>query len=331
MSIMALGIDVGKATLHVCLMSGKQSQGSETFENTSVGHQLLLDWLIEQGGQSAHICLEATGQYGYCVALTLSQQGYRVSMVNPTRIKGFAASLMQRSKSDHIDARVIAQFCIALEPELWQPPAAEQQLLQELMRRLSAVESMLRQEQNREDWAKHPAVIQSTTTHISQLQADVERLNKAIEAHFVEHTSLQQQRKLLISIPGIAEKTAAHWLAELGDISRFSKARQLAAYCGLTPREKQSGTSVRKRPCLSKVGNARLRKALFMPAMCATRYNPLLHDFFERLRQRGKSKMSAVGAVMRKLIHIVYGVLKHQKPFDPDYGRPASGEAQGTV
>ena len=166
MSIMALGIDVGKAKLYVCLMSGKQYQDAAVFENTEGGHQKLEQWLVEQAAQSAHICLEATGQYGYRVACHLHHLGYRVSIVNPTRIKGFAASLMQRSKSDRIDAKVIAQFCIALEPERWQPPLEEQQNLQELMRRLSAIESMLHQEKNREDWANHPQVKQSVTAHI---------------------------------------------------------------------------------------------------------------------------------------------------------------------
>lgn len=322
MSITALGIDVGKAKLYVCLMSGKQYQDAAVFKNTEEGHQQLAQWLVEQTAQSAHVCLEATGQYGYRVAYHLHHLGYRVSMVNPTRIKGFAASLMQRSKSDRIDAKVIAQFCVALEPEQWQPPLKEQQDLQELMRRLSAIESILHQEKNREEWASHPQVKQSVTVHINQLEEEIERLNEAIEDHFIEHDSLREQRQLLVSIPGIAEKTAAHLLAELGDRSRFTNARQLAAYCGLTPREKQSGTSVRKRPCLSKVGSSRLRKALFMPAICATRYNPVLRQFFENLRQRGKSKMAAVGAVMRKLLHIVYGVLKHRKPFDPDYSSP---------
>ena len=322
MSITALGIDVGKAKLYVCLMTGKEHKDATVFNNTEEGHEQLAQWLVKQAAQSAHVCLEATGQYGYRIACHLHRLGYRVSIVNPTRIKGFAASLMQRSKSDRIDAKVIAQFCVALEPELWKPPNEEQQLLQELMRRLDAVETMLRQEKNREEWASHPQVKRSVTDHIKQLETEIEQLNAAIEAHFSQYNSLQDQRQLLVSIPGIAEKTAAYLLAELGELSRFTSARQLAAYCGLTPRERQSGTSVKKRPCLSKVGSARLRKALFMPAICATRYNPMLQTFYERLRQRGKSKMAAVGAVMRKLLHIVYGVLKHQRPFDPNYGCP---------
>ena len=124
-------------------MTGKQYQDAAVFENTEAGHQQLAQWLVEQTAQSAHVCLEATGQYGYRVACHLHHLGYYVSIVNPTRIKGFAASLMQRSKSDRIDAKVIAQFCVALEPERWQPPLEEQQDLQELMRRLSAIESIL--------------------------------------------------------------------------------------------------------------------------------------------------------------------------------------------
>ena len=137
-------------------MSGKQYQDTAVFENTEEGHQQLEQWLVDQAAQSAHVCLEATGQYGYRVACHLHYLGYCVSIVKPTRIKGFAASLMQRSKSDRIDAKVIAQFCVALEPARWQPPLKEQQNLQALMRRLSAIESMLHQEKNREAWANHP-------------------------------------------------------------------------------------------------------------------------------------------------------------------------------
>lgn len=180
MSSIALGIDVSKATLHVCLMEAKQARGSAVFENTTEGHEQLVQWLIQQEVPAVHICLEATGQYGYRVAFCLVEHGYAISIVNPTRVKGFALSLMQRGKSDHLDARVIAQFCLALEPQLWEPPAQAQQQLQELMRRLSAVESMLRQEQNRQEWANHPSVGLSITTHIQQLEADIESLNTAI-------------------------------------------------------------------------------------------------------------------------------------------------------
>lgn len=325
MSSIALGIDVSKATLNVCLMRTKRHHCDKVFANTPDGHHQLAQWLSQQSVADVHICLEATGQYGYRVAFYLVEHAYAVSIVNPTRIKGFALSLMKRSKSDRIDAQVIAQFCLALEPDLWKPPAQAQQQLQELMRRLSAVESILHQEKNRQEWTTHPSVSESINTHIQQLEQDIERLNQAIAEHFDVHSSLREQQALLVSIPGIAEKTAAHLLAELGDLSRFSHARQLAAYCGLTPREKQSGTSVRKRPCLSKVGNARLRKALFMPAVCATRYNPDLKTFYERLIERGKSKMAAVGAVMRKLLHIVYGVLKHRHPFELNYQQKSAG------
>lgn len=327
MTFAALGIDVSKLSLSVCLMQDKLNHQSAEFQNTADGHVELSAWLKKSGYESIHICLESTGQYGYRVATYLHQLDYPVSIVNPTRIKGFAQSLMQRNKSDAVDARVIAQFCLALKPEQWHPPAKAQRDLQELMRRLSALESMLHQERNRTEGDRHPEVAKSIAVHIQQLEAEIERLEAAIEAHFREYAELQQQRQLLTSIPGIGDKTAAHILAEVGDIRVFTQARQLAAYCGLTPRQRQSGTSVKKRPCLSKVGNSRLRKALFMPAICATRYNPVLGAFYERLREKGKSKMAAVGAVMRKLLHIIFGVLKHQQPFNPNYSHSLAADA----
>ncbi len=134
---------------------------------------------------------------------------------------------------------------------------------------------------------------------------------------------MKQQHELLDSIPGIAATTAALLLAEVPDLKRYRNARQLAAFAGLVPRERQSGSSVRGRVRLSKIGNARLRRALYFPAITALRCSPFFQEWAEGLRQRGKSKMSVIGAVMRKLIHIAYGVLKSGRPFDPKLAKSA--------
>lgn len=140
-----------------------------------------------------------------------------------------------------------------------------------------------------------------------------------MSVHFDQYPHLKQQRELLTSIPGIGEQTAAVLLAEVGRIEDYKNARQLAAYAGLTPCERSSGTSVHGKTRLSCTGNVRLRKALYMPAVVAMRCNPLPKAMSERLLGRGKVKMQVIGALMRKLVHLAFGILKSQKPFDPNY------------
>ncbi len=161
------------------------------------------------------------------------------------------------------------------------------------------------------------------STGIAHLKEQIARTEKLIRIHIDKHPGLRQQRELLDSIPGIGETTATLLLAEVPDIKRYRSARQLAAFAGLVPRERQSGSSVKGRVRLSKIGNARLRKALYFPAITALRCSPFFQQWAEGLRQRGKSKMSVIGAVMRKLMHIAYGVLKSGRPFDPELAKSA--------
>jgi transposase len=142
-------------------------------------------------------------------------------------------------------------------------------------------------------------------------------LKEQIRDHIDGHPGLRKQARLLETIPGVGEATIAQLLAVVGDLARFKSARQLAAFLGLTPRQHQSGSSVRGKTRMAKMGHAQLRKALFFPAIVATRFNPLVRAFAQRLAQAGKPKMAIVGAAMRKLVHIIFGVLKSGRPFDP--------------
>jgi transposase len=142
-----------------------------------------------------------------------------------------------------------------------------------------------------------------------------------IRDHIDRHPGLKKQRELLDTIPGIGGTTAAALLAEVPDIKEYRSARQVAAFAGPVPRQRQSGSSVRGRVRLSKIGNARLRKALYFPAVTALRCSPFFQQWAEGLRQRGKSKMAVIGAAMRKLIHLAYGVLKTGRPFDPEWAQ----------
>ena len=156
-------------------------------------------------------------------------------------------------------------------------------------------------------------------THIEYLEREIEKITSQIEEQIKKHPGLKENKELLTSIPGIGEDTAIKLMAEIADVKRYSNARQLAAHAGVTPKHHQSGTSVKKASVISKIGNSRIRKALYFPAMTAKRFNPINREFCHRLEKRGKTKMAIIGAVMRKILHQVFGVLKSGKAFDPNY------------
>ena len=322
-----LGIDISKSKFDVALLRDDQYR-TATFSNDAVGFVKLGKWLKKRDASQLHVCLEATGRYGDALALFLHEAGHQVSVVNPSRIQAYAASQLKRNKTDKEDAKVIAHFCATQAPAPWKPPSAALQELQALVRHLEALQSMRQQERNRLHAGIPSAAVRETVeAHITFLDKQIEELSQRIRDHIDQNPDLKQRKDLLTSIPGIADVTAARLLAEIPPLERFSGAPQLAAYAGLTPREHQSGATVSRRGHLTKTGNAHLRHALYMPALVAMRWNPIIQAFATRLQQRGKSKMTIVGAVMRKLLHIVYGILKSGRPFDPNYAVNVRGSA----
>jgi transposase len=320
----ALGIDIAKLKFNVCLINLSGKLRHKVFPNNATGFEQLTHWLTKQGVEQVHACLEATGAYSEPLALYLHAAGQRVSLINPAAVKAFAQSRLSRTKTDKADAELIARFCQAQEPPAWAPPAREVRELQALVRRLeSLIEMRVMEESRLSSGVTVDAVRQSVEEHLAYLTQEIKRTTELIRKHINSNPTLKQQSQLLDSIPGIAEATAALLLAEITDITQYRRARQVAAYAGLVPRERQSGSSVRGRTRLSKIGNARLRRALYFPAITALRCSPFFQQWAEGLRQRGKCKMSVICAVMRKLIHLAYGVLKTGKPFDPEWAKSA--------
>ena len=312
-----LGIDISKATFDVALLIGEKRRKSKKFSNTLEGFEKLVEWLNRQGVENVHACMEATNIYGHALATYLHQKGHAVSIVNPSQVKGYGQSQLRRTKNDRADATLIANFCKSLDPKPWKPPATEVAELQALTRRLDALDHMITQEKNRLETA--PEILhEDIEAHIEFLKGQLKALKKSIQAHLEKYSKLHKQQQLLITIVGIGEPTAARILAEIGAIENFNSARQLAAFTGATPQEEQSGESVKGKARLCKIGNSRLRKALYFPALNAIQRCPQIQIFRERLLARGKKKMEVVGAVMHKLIRVIYGVLKSGQPFDPE-------------
>jgi len=317
---MFLGIDVSKNTLDVALLGESAKPRHKVFANDVVGHAELLRWLEQQSVDAVHACLEATGTWADAVSAALHQAGHKVSLVNPAQIHAFGRSGLKRTKTDKADAVLIARFCQMHQPPAWTPLSPSVQQLQGLVRRLEHLEEMCLMEENRLASGRICARVQDDLEeHVADLKERIEKTRRQIKDHIDQNPDLKSQSQLLESIPGIGATTAALLLAELGDISHFSNARQVAAFAGLVPRIRESGTSVRGRSRLSKVGSSRLRKSLYFPAITALRFNPLIKAFGLRLSVQGKSKMLIIGAAMRKLLHLAYGVLKSKQPFDPAF------------
>lgn len=319
MSLSILGIDVAKLKFDVALLRDERYKNKQ-FENSPAGFQALQQWLCQQQVTQVHACLEATGNYSEALALFLADQGHPVSLVNPLRIKGFAIAHLQRNKTDRADAKLIAAFCATQQPALWHPPAAELRTLQALTRRLATLEEMQLMETNRRATAPL-ATHASLDRIITALAEEIAQVQQQINDHLDQHPSLKAQHDLLTTIPGYGRKTAQLLLSEI-DFARYDTAAQVAAAAGVTPRQQQSGTSL-QRTQLSKLGNARVRKALYFPAIVALRHNPLIKTFAARLKANGKRPKQIVCAAMRKLLHQAFGVLKHQLPFNPDLGLAA--------
>ncbi len=316
MAIDVLGIDIAKAKFDVALIkNGKYKY--KKFSNNLSGFKDLDAWLRKHDVSQLHACMEATGNYGEALALHLHGSRIMVSVVNPARIKGFAQCELSRTKTDKADSQLIARFCQAMKPVLWQPKPAHVRELQQWVRRLDSLQRMKRQESNRRGSSNCEGVVKSLDDHIAALEHQITLAKNTIERIIVEHKDLQHKRLLLESIPGVGEATIGVVLAFFGEPSDFSSAKEVSAFLGLNPRQNQSGTSVNGRTRISKTGDSSLRKALYMPALTAMKHNPTLRIFAQNLLNRGKAKMAVVVAVMRKLVHIAYGVLKHGKPFDP--------------
>lgn len=314
-----LGIDIAKSSFDVVLLQGEKRL-HRTFQNQAEGFEQLEHWLHASGTQHVHACMESTGRYGEELAQYLYEQGHKVSVVNPARIRDYARSKLTRNKTDKLDARIIATFCLNEKPELWSPPAPEIRELQALVRHLEALQDMRTQEINRlKSGIPSKQVHAMLEEHLSFLDQQIKQLKKRIQHHIDQNPGLKKDRDLLLSIPGIGEKTAAKLLGE--NIQAFSNGRALAAFAGLNPSLCLSGTSVHRRGRLSRVGHSGLRKALYFPAISAMRFNPIVQDFCDRLEEKNKPNLVVIAAAMRKLLCLALGVLKSGVPFDPHYAQ----------
>jgi transposase len=319
-----LGIDISKNSFEVCLLRGAQKKPPQaTFSNDLSGFSKLSAWLGHRNALHTHAVMESTGTYGEELALFLGDCGHLVSIVNPARIKAYGQSELLRNKTDKADAALIARFAQAQPPEPWTPPSPEMRTLRGLVRHLENLKNDKARQENRLSVPHLPREVADSLRQVmATLEAEIRSIEDRIRTHVGQNPDLQKKQDLLTSIPGVGDTTAHSVMAEIPSLEFFSSARDLAAYAGISPMQRQSGTSVRGRTRLSKKGNGRLRKALYFPAITASRFNPHLIIFATRLQGNGKPPKAVVGAVMRQLLHQIYGVLTSGQPYDPHYIPP---------
>jgi len=323
-----LGMDVAKAKLDCCLLLDEASNKRKTkvISNNKSGIADLLVWIGKQqiSPDALHVVMEGTGVYHEQAALALADAGVTVSIVNPAQVKDFGRGLAIRTKTDGVDSFVLARYGALLKPAAWTPPAPEARILQALIARRDAIAQDLQRERNRREKADATDTLariqQSISDSIGFLSQQLAQLQQDIDLHIDRHPGLKEDLSLLQSIPAVGPQVGNNLLAVMHS-HNFGSAEQLAAYLGLVPVERQSGSSVLGRARLSKAGPARIRAVLYMAAIVAKRCNPHVKAVYERLLARGKSKMSALGAAMRKLVHLCFGVLKTRQPYRHDYAK----------
>lgn len=323
--MIVIGVDVSKDWLDVAIQGkGRKSYYERRVDNDAAGFARLLSWAQQRTGASYDelvVVMEATGVYHEAAALALHEAGCRVIVANPKRVRDYALGLGLLSKTDRVDARTLVRYGQEQASELvaWDPPAPQVRALRALYARLNAVEEDLRRELNRKEQADLSGqplpVRQSMQQSIEHLRADAERLKRAIEDHFDQHPGLKSQRELLQSIPGVGPVSADRMLC-LFLPRKFHSARQAAAFAGLVPYLYESGRSVRKRNRF-KTGDPSLKAVVYMASIAASQHNRELRQHYQALLKAGKSKMCALGALMRRIVHIAFGVLKNQLPYNP--------------
>jgi len=266
-----MGIDVSKASLEIVLLFNDQEvSASQTVPNSEEGFDTLLSWIEKQTNripeetpEQIHVCLEASGGYQRPVARFLHERGLTVSVVNPQRTSAYADSQLTRSKTDKVDARLLARFCRREEPNPWEPSSSEQKSLKEMTRGLEQLKKERDRLKNQIGQSENPTVTGSLESVLESVGEQIDQLEEAIDQHVESTDTLARNRDLLETIQGVGSTTAALVLAELGDPERFESARQAAACAGLTPSHHRSG-----KPSAFKSRKFSAPKSTVLPSNC---------------------------------------------------------------
>lgn len=321
-----IGIDVSKKKLDICMIVDTEidKKKSKVIANDASAINQFLAWLDKQGRapEEVKVVIEPTGVYHERFCYQLYEAGIRVSVVNAYRVREFARGLGILTKNDTVDAYVLARFGHLGDPACWQPPAEEVRILNALLQRRDALAQDVLKERNRleaqQTSLEVKEVLSSINVILQSLEQELAVIEELISEHIDRHPGLKEDMSLLSSIKCVGPQVGGHMLTILRT-HNFANAEQVAAYLGVVPIERRSGTSVRGAARLSKAGPPEIRAKLYMAALTAIRFNPHVKALYERLLNKGKPKKLALGAAMRKLVHLCYGVLHTRQRYDENY------------
>lgn len=314
-----VGIDIGADELVVVVRKAGKPSNPQTVANSPAGHAQLSKKLGKSPG--VIVCVEATGSYHLDLSIALHDAGVAIMVVNPKASHNFAKALMKNTKTDAVDAHVLAEYAERMDFVPWTRPAEENLVLRCFARRISALTNLKANAKNQlhalAATAQTPkAVLRDANLAIAQLERRIGHLTSAALALIGKHPELQRKLHLLTSIKGIAEASAIALMGELLLLPPGLSHREWVKFAGLDPKAFDSGKSVHKKTRISKAGNGHIRAALYFPAMSAKQHDKHVSAYFQHLIGNRKTPLQGVCAVMRKLLHAIHGMLKHDKPFD---------------
>ena len=313
---LAVGIDVAKNQLDVALSPDSERKD---FPNDSSGHRDLVDWIKRL--QPKVIVLEGSGGYERLILVELAQAGLPVVRLNPRQLRDFARATGRLAKTDKIDAEMLAQYGVTLDPPKREIPDKSQMELAERLARRRQIVDMITAEKNRLQQATEKSVIASIKAVLKMLQKQANRIEDDIDQLIREQPQWQLNLDLLKSVPGVGDQTARTLVIELPELGKCSR-QAIAALVGLAPMNHDSGKHAGYRRTIG--GRSTVRKVLYMATLVATRYNSVIRDHYQQLLQRGKKKKVALVACMRKLLTILNAIIREQKPWNLDMKNTSS-------
>jgi transposase len=314
------GVDVSAKSLTVVIQQDHRPLEQRTFANNASGHKSLIAW-FQKYKTRVRVTLEATGVYSLDLSMALNVvDNIQLAVLNPKAANRFAQTI-RRSKTDAADAEVLAEYSRRMPFVAWRAPNPKGLRLRTISRYIDSLTVQNAVGMNRLHAAEGSVstprcVIQDLKNSLIATEQRIRKLRQEAMVVVREDDELRQQYDLLTSIPGIARISAIQLLGELCTLSPDMSVREWVAHSGLDPAHEVSGTSVRKQSRISRAGNRHLRRVLYMPALVGSRCDPHMKAFYESLIARHKTRLQALVAVARKLLHAVYGVLRTKTPYD---------------
>ncbi len=318
-----VGIDISAQEAHVSiLMADGGFRAPHVISQTPEGMEELNSTLnaITAGPSHILIVMEATGPYWMKLAMFLHQAGFAVSVINPAQAHYFAKALLQRSKTDPVDAHVLAYLAAKLQPKPWAPAPEVYELLYQRLSQRDTLLAMLQQERNRlHALRQRPQVVHEVearlSAHIAFLQTQLKDIDHELQEALAQDHAWADTAALLRTIPGFGPIATAWLLTATRGFTACDSPEQIASYAGLVPRFFESGSSISRRPAIGHASHSRLRHALYMASLSAVQHNPTIRAFYRHLLAQGKPKQVALCACARKLVHLAWGVFVRDQPF----------------